>query len=280
MRKKLFYFVVALIIYPYICIGQTIASMDSRPTDVEHWISSHFAQGTVPPFSFEYGGKPSKEFIKDWAYSAKPLKSDDQHEVRYCYTYQDPVGGLKVDCDVKGFTDSQAVEWVLRFTNTGSGNTPEIANVCVSDIVFCYDRPGNFRLHYANGSFPSKADFAPRLKELTSGENLYMRPDGGRSSHTAFPFFNIESPSGQGVMVAIGWTGTWFSNVRCTDAQSIQLKSGIERLKAYLYPKETIRTSSVCLLFWQGNNRMIGHNQFRRFILAHHTRKVDGKPAQ
>ena len=120
---------VALIIYPYICIGQTIASMDSRPTDVEHWISSHFAQGTVPPFSFEYGGKPSKEFIKDWAYSAKPLKSDDQHEVRYCYTYQDPAGGLKVDCDVKGFTDSQAVEWVLHFTNTGSGNTPEIANV-------------------------------------------------------------------------------------------------------------------------------------------------------
>lgn len=280
MRKKLFYFVVALIIYPYICMGQTIASMDSRPTDVEHWISSHFAQGTVPPFSFEYGGKPSKEFIKDWAYSAKPLKSDDQHEVRYCYTYQDPASGLKVDCDVKGFTDSQAVEWVLHFTNTGSGNTPEIANVCVSDIVFRYDRPGNFRLHYANGSFPSKADFAPRLKELTSGENLYMRPDGGRSSHTAFPFFNIESPSGQGVMVAIGWTGTWFSDVRCTDAQSIQLKSGIERLKAYLYPKETIRTSSVCLLFWQGNDRMVGHNQFRRFILAHHTRKVDGKPAQ
>lgn len=30
-------------------------------------------------------------------------------------------------------------------------------------------------------------------------------------------------------------------------------------------------------MFWSGD-RMNGHNRFRRLILAHHSRKVDGKP--
>lgn len=280
MKKRLFYFFIVLIICPWICMGQTISPMNNRQMNVERWISQHFAQGIIPPFSFDYGGKSSPDFISNWTYSVKPLTSDDPSVIKYCYTYQDPASGLKVDCDVKGFTDYDAVEWVLHFTNTGVGNTPEIANVCVSDITFQYDQSGKFNLHYANGSDASKSDFAPQLKVLDTGENFYMKPDGGRSSHTRFPFFNIESPAGQGIMVALGWTGTWFADVRCIDTQSVMLKSGIERLKAYLYPKEKIRTSSVCLLFWQGSDRMTGHNQFRRFILAHHTRKVDGKPAQ
>ena len=45
-------------------------------------------------------------------------------------------GGLKVECEVKGFTDFNTVEWVLRFTNQGKKNTPEIANIKVSDITF------------------------------------------------------------------------------------------------------------------------------------------------
>ncbi len=83
----------------------------------------------------------------------------------------------------------------------------------------------------------------------------------------------------KGVIVAIGWTGTWFADVRCADQQSVALTSGIERrLKTYLYPEESIRTSSVCLSFWNGSDRMKGHNQFRRFVQAHHTWKVGGKP--
>lgn len=39
-------------------------------------------------------------------------------------------------------------------------------------------------------------------------KDVYVVPTGARESsdHTAFPFFNIESPSSGGVMVAIGWT--------------------------------------------------------------------------
>ena len=51
-------------------------------------------------------------------------------------------------------------------------------------------------------------------------------------------------------------------------------------MKLYLRPGESIRTPRICMLFWQGNDPMDGNNRFRRFMLAHHTRKIDGKFAE
>ncbi len=278
MKKRILYYLFILLLFPHNGTGQTVARMSDRPVNTSQWITTHFARGVVPPFSFEYGGKPSQEFIKSWSYTATRQKSDDPKVLKYLYTYREPSGGLKVECEVKGFTDFNTVEWVLRFTNQGKKNTPEIANVKVSDITFRYQHPGAFNLHHSEGSHASKSDFSQQLTILSPGDNLYMRPEGGRSSQMRMPFFNIESPANQGVIVAIGWTGTWFADVRCADQQSVALTSGIERLKTYLYPEESIRTSSVCLSFWNGSDRMKGHNQFRRFVQAHHTWKVGGKP--
>lgn len=281
MKKRILYYLCLFILFlsPHNGTGQTVARMNDRPVNVGQWITTHFARGVVPPFSFEYGGRLSREFIKSWSYAATRQKSDDPKVLKYLYTYHEPSGGLKVECEVKGFADFNTVEWVLRFTNEGKENTPEIAGVKVSDITFRYRHPGTFNLHHSEGSHASKSDFSPKLTILHPGDSFYMRPEGGRSSNTTcMPFFNIESPAGQGVVVAIGWTGTWFADVRCADRQSVALASGIERLKTYLYPEESIRTSSVCLSFWNGPDRMKGHNQFRRFVQAHHTWKIDGKP--
>ena len=49
---------------PHNGTGQTVARMSDRPVNTSQWITTHFARGVVPPFSFEYGGKPSQEFIK------------------------------------------------------------------------------------------------------------------------------------------------------------------------------------------------------------------------
>ena len=271
MKKRILYYLFILLLFPHNGTGQTVARMSDRPVNTSQWITTHFARGVVPPFSFEYGGKPSQEFIKSWSYTATRQKSDDPKVLKCLYTYREPSGGLKVECEVKGFTDFNTVEWVLRFTNQGKKNTPEIANIKVSDITFRYQHPGAFNLHHSEGSHASKSDFSQQLTILSPGDNLYMRPEGGRSSQMRMPFFNIESPANQGVIVAIGWTGTWFADVRCADQQSVALTSGIERLKTYLYPEESIRTSSVCLSFWNGSDRMKGHNQFRRFVQAHHT---------
>lgn len=152
------------------------------------------------------------------------------------------------------------------------------SQVKVVDLNLTSPGEGGFTVHYADGSHVSKADFHQRTKVLAPGDSLYMAPEGGRSSQNAFPFFNIEAPDGRGAMVAVGWSGTWFADVAAGSKGGVTLSAGQKNLSAYLYPSETIRTPSVCLLFWQGENRFAGHNAFRRFILAHHTRKIDGKP--
>ncbi|MCX6221530.1 MAG: alpha-galactosidase [Bacteroidia bacterium] len=247
--------------------------------DVHTWIELHFAKGKVPPFSFVYGGKESKTFITRWKYQAERLSSDESGVEKYLYTYRDPQTGLVVRCYVTGFKDFQAVEWVLKFSNTSVSNTPVIENAEVIDQSFTYNREGTFVLHHAKGSDAQLSDFMPLDDSMQIGKNIKMMPTGARGSsdNTAFPFFNIESPVGQGIMVAVGWTGQWYADVQQMDEKSVLLKSGMARMKLILYSDEEIRTPKICLLFWKGQDRMVGHNQFRRFILAHHTRKIDGR---
>jgi len=251
-------------------------------SDVSRWVEDNFAKNKIPPFSFVYGGKSSDTFIRNWHYQAETKTSAKPDVEESVYTYTDKKSGLVVKCFVTCFNDFQAVEWVLRFSNTSGKNSPVIEKAAVIDYSFTSAVKGPFILHHARGSTAERADFRPFYSELEPGKNIYMTPDRGRSSDgiLAFPFFNIESPAKEGVMVAIGWTGKWYADIQQKDDRSVALKSGMEIMQLSLFPGEEIRTPKICLLFWKGEDRMIGHNQFRRFIMAHHTRMIDGKPAE
>ncbi len=259
--------------------AQRSTTFDSKSIDIEKWIKTAFGRNKIPPFSFAFGFTSSASFITTWNHSMKQLPSPESHCIKYLVTYTHPKSKFRVECDITGYTDFQAVDWVLRFVNDTDGPTPQISNVRSVDAELSCRTQGDFYLHYANGSNASRSDFAPHSKHFQTGDSIYMRPAEGRSSSgPGFPFFNIELPGSQGVLAAIGWTGTWFSSIKRNTPNSISLKAGIERLNTYLNPHETIRTASVCLLFWQGKNRMTGHNRFRRFLLAHHSRKINGQP--
>ncbi|OGD18760.1 MAG: hypothetical protein A2Y69_15425, partial [Candidatus Aminicenantes bacterium RBG_13_59_9] len=45
-----------------------------------------------------------------------------------------------------------------------------------------------------------------------------------------------------------------------------------------LKPGEEVRSPSIALLFWKNGDRMAGHNLFRRYVLAHHTPRPQGRP--
>lgn len=255
-----------------------LSSEISNRVDARQWIKDHFAKGNIPPFSFVYGGKDSDNFIRNWQYRAKRLKSTNSNVEETVYSYYDKQNGLMVKCTVICFNDFNAVEWVLKFSNTSVLNSPLIEKVEVVNQHFKYNRKGAFILHHAKGSDMLSTDFMPIDDTLQISKSLKIMPDGimGSSNKTAFPFFNIESPSSEGIMVAVGWTGKWYANVQQMDSNTVLLKSGMDRMKLTLYPDEEIRTPKICLLFWKGEDRMVGHNQFRQFILAHHTPKIDG----
>ena len=268
---------VMLTLSPLASTAQGTVVQNGKPVQMERWITAQFGKGKTPPFSFEYGGVHSAEWLRRCRHSLTRLPSTEENQLRYVATYTDSQTGLKVECEVTGWTDFEAVEWVLRFANTGSEVTPAISSVQTADITFRHPTSTS-TLYYAEGSNASRADFAPRERMLQTGDTLRMEPRGGRSSDGAFPFFNVQTSPAEGVMVAIGWTGTWQSTITAMDNQRLQLKAGLKHLDAGLLPGEQIRTASVCLLFWQSNDRMTGHNRFRRFLLAHHSRKVGGKP--
>lgn len=258
--------------------AQVRLQMQGDKTDIARWIDSRFAKSQLPPFSFILDEKPSEEFLRSWRWSRTAPASTDKNVVLRTFTYTDPRSGLEVVCDVKGYPEFRAVEWVLHFHNTSAKNSGQLTRVKVADFDMVYPAAGALKIHYAEGNKISKADYAPRTAEFRTEQPLHIEPHGGRSSEEAFPFFNLESEaSRQGVMVAVGWTGTWFADLEKRDPSRLTLAAGMLNTDLYLYPGEQIRTPSVALMFWSGD-RMNGHNRFRRLVLAHHSRKVDGSP--
>jgi alpha-galactosidase len=261
--------------------GQQASSLPQASGEVHQWVNEHFAKGKNPPFSFKLGGKSSDHFIKNWQFSAEKGKATEPNSEVTIFTYSDKPSGLAVKCTLTCFSDFPAVEWVLNFANTSRKNSPVIEKAAVIDQSFTSNENGDFILHHSKGSNAERSDFLPVDDRMQPGKSIYMTPVGGRSSdNTAFPFFNIEMPGRQGIVVAVGWTGKWYADMVQSGEKTVLLKSGMERMQLYLQPKEEIRTPKICLLFWKGEDRMIGHNQFRRFILAHHSRKINGQFAE
>jgi alpha-galactosidase len=273
-------FILALFFYLMLCYTNIYgkpALNTSSGESAQQWIERHFSKGVIPPFSFEYGGKNSASFILNWKYRSETIPSKELNEEEKLFHYTDPESGLSVSCLVTLFKDFEAIEWVLKFTNTAEKNSALIEKVAALNQVFTANGNTNFILHHAKGSNAERNDFQPIDETLQTGKNVYMTPAGGRSSdRSAFPFFNLEMPGNQGVMVAIGWTGKWYADILQRDNESVLLQAGMEKLRLLLHPKEEIRTPKICLLFWRGADRMTGHNQFRQFILAHHSRKING----
>lgn len=257
--------------------AQVRIAMQGDKTDIARWIDQRFAQGELPPFSFVLDETPSADLIRTWRWKRRVVEADEQGVVARTFTYTDPRSGLEVVCDVKGYPDFRAVEWVLHFRNASDKNSGQISRVKVVDIDMNYPVAGPMKIHYAEGNKISKADYAPRTASLRTAHPLHIEPHGGRSSEEAFPFFNLEAENAaQGAMVAIGWTGTWQADIAKRDTRNLGLSAGMANCDLYLYPGEQFRTPSVALMFWSGD-RMNGHNRFRRLILAHHSRKIDGK---
>jgi len=176
------------------------------------------------------------------------------------------------------FLDFPAIEWVVTFKNGGTDDTPIIEDVQALDTSFTRHKGGEFILHRAEGSSATRMDFAPIDKPMPPKSKIRLAPIGGRSSNTtAFPFFNIEAP-GEGIMVGIGWSGQWAAELTRDGGTTLMVRAGMELTHLLLHPDEQIRTPRILLLFWQGDDRMRGHNMLRRFILLHHTPQKDGQP--
>ena len=233
-----------------------------------------FWPGTKLPFSFVYDGKVSDTVLHSWTREAASQDSADRSE--HSASWTDPATGLKVSASAIAFKDFPAVEWVLRFENTGAADTPILEKVQALDALLSASAKQTVVLDQIHGDDCSERSFAPVERELKPGQQVALAPAGGRPSNGTFPFFNLQQGA-RGIFVALGWTGQWAASLRRDTNGSVRLQAGMELTHLRLHPGESIRTPRILLLHWSGD-RLDAHNQFRRLLLAHYLPKLDGQP--
>jgi alpha-galactosidase len=225
-----------------------------------------------PPFSFRLGGRPGAEQIGGWqtTRSSRPAAEGVTTQVS---TWHDPQTGLECEMEVQTFAGFPAVEWVLRFRNTGNTDTPLLEDIQPLDAPWSVFADAHLRR--SRGSQCTAADFEYLVTPLTAGETIRMADGGGRSSNAWLPFFNLQTGK-TGVIMAIGWSGQWAAEFARDHAGVVRFRAGQQLTRLVLHPGEEIRTPRILLLFWDGEP-LTGHNHLRRFILAHHTPHPNGE---
>jgi len=261
-------------------IGYTHADWADVQVDLVDGSSVRMGKSTEPffplqpPFSFRLGGRSSAELLKTWQVKRETKSLAEGVKVQVV-TWRDPQSGLECEMEQQTFAGFPAVEWVLRFRNTGKMDTPLIEDIRPLDtqwVVFC-----DVQLRRSRGSPNSVADFEFMIAPLPAGETVTMAGGGGRSSNTWLPFFNLQT-GGTGIIGAIGWSGQWAAEFARDANGRVGIRAGQEQTRLVLHPGEEIRTPRILLLFWDGDPQE-SHNHLRRFLLAHHVPKTaDGQP--
>lgn len=250
---------------------ETAVSETAKP--LENWGSA--ALESAPPFSFLFDGKPSAELLKGWKRTTETRVGGDGNTIA-TERFRDPATGLECRVERTTYPGSPAVEWVVRFRNGGSADTPILSEVQALDISLDASPKAKPRLFYSKGTPVQIDDFALQERTVPAGETTELTSYGSR---LVLPFFNLDL-GGRGVIGAIGWTACWKCTVeRSGDGTSARLRAGMTKTHLRLHPGEEIRTPRILVLFWEGD-RLDAHNQLRRHLVAHHLPKEKGRTVE
>jgi len=235
------------------------------------------ALGSTPPFTLRYDGIPSARLLNQWLVNRRTIATDDG-TIQHSVIYRDAATGLECELELTEYPESPTMEWLVRFRNTGTANTPIISEIQALDMVQKCSDKSNARLYYSKGTQSQIDDFALQQRDLALQSEITLAALGVGSSRTYLPFFNLETED-EGVIIAIGWTGNWACSFQRQAGGDIAIQAGLTRTHLTLHPGEEIRTPRILLLFWQGD-RQKGHNLLRRHLVAHHLPRSNGQPVE
>jgi len=228
--------------------------------------------------SFDYGGESFQSLLPGAQTARGGTGGETTVEIR--------LGNLKLTRVIKRYPAFDAVEWVHWFENTGEEPTGVISALFDCDVRVPFENdeprvPGyrvketSSRVYSAKGSVLARDEFCPKAAYLAPGQTLRYACEGGRSSNGTAPFFNV-CRERKGIYVAVGWSGQWQAYFTRGDG-FIGIRTGIENTGFRLLPGEKIRTSSVLLMGYEGDQPQ-GRNRFRRLVREHFS--LIGKPGK
>jgi alpha-galactosidase len=221
-----------------------------------------------PRLSFLLSGRDHTE-----AFISKTTTKHGNNTV-YVYEYG---SGLRITTTLTEYPDYSACEWVHTLENTSDTPTDVISELYDADTELSLgkiteqsrtawkpDPDTLLTVYNPHGSNCTEREFVSYPAHIFAGNERYYEAGCGRSSGNASaPFFNIHN-NGKGAIVAIGWSGRWHSIISAT-ADAVRVRCGIRDLSFRLLPGESIRTSSVVIMTYDGNVQE-SQNKWRSFI--------------
>lgn len=107
---------------------------------VKAWFTA-LVESDDAPFSFVLDGVSSREFLHRWKkkISRDPVDGKDALTV----TYASRKDGLECTLTATFPSGFDSVEWVVRMTNTGRGNSARISRFSGADVVFGLPAPAD-----------------------------------------------------------------------------------------------------------------------------------------
>ncbi len=240
-------------------------------------LARHADVSTELPFSFVYGGRPSRELLAGWERTVEDAQLGPARRQR-TLALTDPQTGLEVRAVCTIYADTPGVDWALYFINTGSSDTPFLEQIRALDLAVDPGLDAAPVLHRLHGSTCAVDDWVPFDDPLPPEQRVEFAAGEGKSSQGVCPFFNLDWGGG-GVITALGWSGQWCAAVEHQGGR-LRLQAGLQDARLRLRPGETIRGPRVLQLYWsrQSDDPWRPYNLFRQTMLAHVVPRKDDRP--
>lgn len=238
------------------------------------WVEDRFSSASDLPFSFIYGGRPSRELLDGWHYSARTQYMPGDVVAR-TLTFTDPATSLEVRAEARVYTDTAGVDWTVYFTNAGSADSLVLERVKTVDTTTTIRPDANLVVHRLHGSPCQIDDWMPFDDHLAPGTQLEFGATNGRSANVC-PFFSVDWGDG-GVITAIGWSGQWTASVSYSQDGEVRVSAGMEYFRTVLHPGETVRGPRVLQVRWNVGDHYDAYNAFRRTMLSHILPRIQGR---
>ncbi len=247
----------------------------SEQSTAHGWVAKHLTGDVAElPFSFNYGGRPSREILQG---AKRTMKEDslDANRLQRILEFTDVATGLVIRCVAIEYRDFPTVEWTLYFKNSGSKDSPILSNIRALNITIERDGDEEYVLHHNKGSRAEQDDFRPRTTRLDEGVDFRLRSLGGRGTNGIMPYFNLQG-STKGLIAVIGWPSQWDAQFQRDAGTKLHLDAGQETTHFKLLPNEEVRSPLIVLQFYEGSPER-AQNIWRRWMVAHNMPRVDGE---
>ena len=241
-----------------------------RNPGADEWYENIIQNPSDFPFRFAYDGEPVRGFPRSAFACVRQARerAGEKETAQFCFRKDE---NLYVTLRCVHYYDYGVTEWTAGFENRGRADTGVLSDAeAVMAFPGAYPTLKGILGDHVNAYRPYALDVGAQPR--------YFESNSGRATHVYFPYFNLECGDG-GVMLAIGWAGTWRADFRYDEKTGVTeyRARSVNNLHTKLRPGEKIRTALFVRAPYETRNEDYAANFWRAWFMAHNLPPADGR---